>query len=110
MNNKKEIDTIKIFEQIDTVSHCSMAYAQNQFDEHSSRRLNNARDELKQMIRQIMNENKLLKRQFPDIQKPEITSGHCQQRKNIGGCQLHNIQCGYPTCDQKIEERNNDEY
>lgn len=25
----------------------------------------------------------------------------CQNRKQIGGCQLHNVQCGYPLCDKE---------
>lgn len=24
---------------------------------------------------------------------------HCPQRNKSGGCQLHNLQCGYPSCD-----------
>jgi hypothetical protein len=26
--------------------------------------------------------------------------GHCPERRKPGGCQLHNVQCGYPKCDQ----------
>ena len=31
----------------------------------------------------------------------EYTTGHCQNHKQPGGCQLHNVQCGYPNCDRK---------
>lgn len=27
--------------------------------------------------------------------------GHCARKKAPGGCQLHNLQCGYPDCDRK---------
>lgn len=29
------------------------------------------------------------------------TTGHCAEKKKPGGCQLHNLQCGYPQCDKK---------
>lgn len=29
------------------------------------------------------------------------TTGHCSRKKAPGGCQLHNLQCGYPECDRK---------
>ena len=29
------------------------------------------------------------------------TTGHCKQRAQPGGCQLHNVHCGYPDCDRK---------
>lgn len=29
------------------------------------------------------------------------TTGHCEQHKQNGGCQLHNLQCGWPDCDRK---------
>jgi len=32
---------------------------------------------------------------------PEYTTGHCTEHNKIGGCQLHNLQCGYPNCDRK---------
>lgn len=35
--------------------------------------------------------------------KPKITTGHCKHKNQPGGCQLHNLQCGYPRCDQKAE-------
>ena len=31
----------------------------------------------------------------------EPTNGYCANRKAPGGCQLHNLQCGYPQCDQQ---------
>jgi len=32
---------------------------------------------------------------------PTYTTGHCENRKNPKGCQLHNLHCGYPDCDRK---------
>jgi hypothetical protein len=29
------------------------------------------------------------------------TEGHCANKKQPGGCQLHNLQCGYPDCDRR---------
>jgi len=29
------------------------------------------------------------------------TTGHCENHKQKGGCQLHNLQCGWPDCDRK---------
>ena len=29
------------------------------------------------------------------------TTGHCENHKQKGGCQLHNLQCGWPDCDLK---------
>ena len=33
-----------------------------------------------------------------------FTTGHCENRKRPGGCNLHNLQCGYPHCDIKYEK------
>ena len=33
-----------------------------------------------------------------------VTTGHCVERAKPNGCQLHNIQCGYPKCDVKEVE------
>lgn len=35
--------------------------------------------------------------------QPEETSGWCEEKKKPGGCQLHNLHCGYPNCDIKKE-------
>lgn len=32
--------------------------------------------------------------------KPTFTTGHCKEKQKPGGCQLHNLQCGYPKCDR----------
>ncbi len=32
---------------------------------------------------------------------PKYTTGHCENHNKPGGCQLHNLQCGYPKCDRK---------
>lgn len=29
------------------------------------------------------------------------TEGHCANKRAKGGCQLHNLYCGYPKCDMK---------
>lgn len=29
------------------------------------------------------------------------TYGHCDEHKRAGGCQRHNLQCGYPDCDRQ---------
>lgn len=29
------------------------------------------------------------------------TTGHCKEKAKPGGCQLHNVQCGYPKCDRQ---------
>lgn len=33
--------------------------------------------------------------------EPKHTTGHCANHAMKGGCQLHNLQCGYPACDRK---------
>ena len=38
----------------------------------------------------------------PAQQEPAAyTTGHCENHKQKGGCQLHNLQCGWPDCDRK---------
>lgn len=32
------------------------------------------------------------------------TTGHCVNHNGPRGCQLHNLQCGYPNCDRKYNE------
>lgn len=32
---------------------------------------------------------------------PTYTTGHCEHNKQPGGCQQHNLHCGWPKCDQK---------
>ena len=32
---------------------------------------------------------------------PAYTTGHCEYNKQPGGCQQHNLHCGWPKCDQK---------
>jgi hypothetical protein len=41
------------------------------------------------------------KRGVEDATKPAYTTGHCKNKSQPGGCQLHNLQCGYPDCDRK---------
>jgi hypothetical protein len=37
-----------------------------------------------------------------DEQKPvSYTTGHCKEKAQPNGCQLHNLHCGYPACDRK---------
>ena len=39
---------------------------------------------------------------MPAQQEPAAyTTGHCENHKQKGGCQLHNLQCGWPDCDRK---------
>lgn len=39
---------------------------------------------------------------MPAQRKPvSHTTGHCENHKQKGGCQLHNLQCGWPDCDRK---------
>ena len=33
---------------------------------------------------------------------PVFTTGHCKEKAQKGGCQLHNLQCSYPACDRKL--------
>lgn len=33
--------------------------------------------------------------------EPAFTTGHCENHRRPGGCQLHNLQCGWPDCDRK---------
>ena len=35
------------------------------------------------------------------VSEPKYTVGHCANNRVPGGCQLHNLQCGYPGCDRK---------
>lgn len=32
---------------------------------------------------------------------PAYTTGHCQHKKEPGGCPVPNVHCGYPNCDRK---------
>ena len=32
---------------------------------------------------------------------PAYTEGHCEEKAKKGGCQLHNLHCGYPACDRR---------
>ena len=35
------------------------------------------------------------------VQMAEYTTGHCPNHNQPGGCQLHNLQCGWPNCDRR---------
>ena len=37
----------------------------------------------------------------PEQEPMAHTTGHCENHKQKGGCQLHNLQCGWPDCDLK---------
>ena len=37
----------------------------------------------------------------PAAPAPAYTEGHCTEKAKPGGCQLHNLHCGYPACDRK---------
>jgi len=36
-----------------------------------------------------------------DVEPVAFTTGHCKEEAKVGGCQLHNLHCGYPECDRK---------
>jgi hypothetical protein len=38
----------------------------------------------------------------PEPEPVAYTTGHCENHKQKGGCQLHNLQCGWPNCDRKL--------
>jgi hypothetical protein len=40
--------------------------------------------------------------ELPAWRQPLFTTGHCKEKAKAGGCQLHNLQCGYPACDRKL--------
>lgn len=33
----------------------------------------------------------------------KYTTGHCKEKARPGGCQLHNLHCGYPECDRETK-------
>jgi hypothetical protein len=37
----------------------------------------------------------------PESEREAYTTGHCEENLKPGGCQLHNLHCGYPACDRK---------
>ena len=37
----------------------------------------------------------------PDQEPVAYTTGHCKEKAKPRGCQLHNLHCGYPSCDRK---------
>jgi hypothetical protein len=37
----------------------------------------------------------------PKQEPVAYTTGHCKEKAQPGGCQLHNLHCGYPACDRK---------
>lgn len=38
----------------------------------------------------------------PTDQSPILAIGQCKEKAQPGGCQLHNLQCGYPACDSAV--------
>jgi hypothetical protein len=42
-----------------------------------------------------------LKAQPAPVQPVAYTTGHCEEKAKPRGCQLHNVNCGYPACDRK---------
>ena len=51
-------------------------------------------------IEKLKTELAALAAQAPQVPQ-EYTAGHCVEKANPKGCQLHNLQCGYPDCDRK---------
>lgn len=37
-----------------------------------------------------------------EVKKPR--TGRCEEKRKPGGCQLHNLQCGYPKCDEYLAD------
>lgn len=37
------------------------------------------------------------------LREQTYTTGHCKNHAQQGGCQLHNLQCGYPSCDRMLK-------
>ena len=37
----------------------------------------------------------------PEQEPVKYSIGHCENHRQKGGCQLHNLQCGWPDCDRK---------
>ena len=37
----------------------------------------------------------------PGQEPVAYTTGHCKEKAQSGGCQLHNLHCSYPACDRK---------
>lgn len=35
------------------------------------------------------------------LTQPQFTTGHCAEKARPGGCQRHNLLCGYPDCDRR---------
>ena len=47
-----------------------------------------------------------LKKAFHGIAAPEpAVKDHCPEKLKPGGCQLHNLHCGYPECNQPPAKR-----
>jgi hypothetical protein len=45
-----------------------------------------------------------LRQAIAEAEKQEpvsYTTGHCKEKAQPNGCQLHNLHCGYPVCDRK---------
>lgn len=44
-----------------------------------------------------------LRREFMGFEPSALTEKHglCENKRKPGGCPLHNLQCGWPTCDQE---------
>ena len=45
-----------------------------------------------------------LRQAIAEAEKQEpvaYTTGHCKEKAQPNGCQLHNLHCGYPACDRK---------
>lgn len=36
-----------------------------------------------------------------ELTAPAYTTGHCEAKKQKGGCPHHNVHCGYPNCDRR---------
>ena len=60
-----------------------------------------ANESLDDLFKAAMQAKELIKPDPKVSQAESFTTGHCTHKNSPKGCQLHNLQCGYPACDRK---------
>lgn len=61
-----------------------------------------ARHELEEFVIGLLHRKSAAHTAQPPVQKEvQFTTGHCEYKKQPGGCLHHNVHCGYPTCDRR---------
>lgn len=65
----------------------------------TSQELWSANESLDNLFKAVIQARDMVENKAP----PKITTGHCKHNNQPGGCQLHNLQCGYPACDRRAE-------